>query len=59
MNDGHFLANRWPPERSLSVPDGLLSVGQGQSLGAHTHTDNRHDSSSRLIYFYVRIWLLD
>lgn len=57
MNDGHFLVNRWPPVKSLCVclPYGLLSVGQGQTLGAHTQ-DVTRDFVSCLIYFY-RIWV--
>ena len=65
MNDGHFLANRWPPARSLCVllPDGVLSGVRGRlwklTHRAHTHTHNGPDSSGCLIYFYVRVWLLD
>ena len=53
MNDGHFLANRWPLVRSLCVllPDGVLSGIRGRLwklTHTHTHTHNGPDFSGLL-----------
>lgn len=59
MRDGHFLASSVATLSAFTCR--CAQRGQGQTLDSlsHTHTHNGPGSSGCLIYFYVKIWLLD